>query len=321
MIAYFFKGIDFGTVAFAGTIFAFVLTCLLLAKCTKILPRDHGREFAHDGSLSAGKPRGAGFIFVLVFVLTSVIFAKMNVEIAIYLILVVAAMLTGFLDDCAKTPWGEYKKGILDLIIAVMIAVTFLNFNKNTILIASINQNVTINKIVFGVLIVILVWASINVTNCSDGVDGLSGTLTIITLSSIFVIDYLRKMDSDFAYLILVMIISIMAYLWFNATPSQMLMGDAGSRAMGLFIAIAVLKSGSPILYLLVAGVLIVDGGLGLVKVALLRFLKIAILKKTITPLHDHARKNKGWSNTHVVYRFSIIQILLCVIAVYLAWK
>ncbi len=64
MIAYFFKGIDFGTVAFAGTIFAFVLTCLLLAKCTKILPRDHGREFAHDGSLSAGKPRGAGFIFV-----------------------------------------------------------------------------------------------------------------------------------------------------------------------------------------------------------------------------------------------------------------
>ena len=321
MIPYFLKEVDFGTVAFAGIIFAFVLTCLLLAKCIKILPRDHGREFAHDGSLSAGKPRGAGFIFILVFVLTSIIFAKVNVEIAIYLILVVAAMLTGFLDDCAKNPWGEYKKGILDLIIAIMIAVTFLNFNSNTILITSVNKELTINKIVFGILVVILVWASINVTNCSDGVDGLSGTLTIITLASIFVIDYVRKMDSRFSYLILIMIISIMAYLWFNATPSEMLMGDAGSRAMGLFIAIAILKTGAPILYLLVAGVLIIDGGLGLVKVSLKRFLKISNMKNVRTPIHDHARKNKGWSNTHVVYRFSIIQILLCVIAVYLVWK
>ena len=321
MITYFFENADFGTVAFAGILFAFVLTCLLLWKCTKILPRDMGRQFAHDGALSAGKPRGAGFIFVLVFVLAAVIFAKINKEIVIYLILVIAAMLTGFFDDCAKTPWGELKKGILDLVIAVMLAVTFLNFNENTILIASVNKYVTINKIVFGVLIVILVWASINVTNCSDGVDGLSGTLTIITLATIYVIDYIKQMDSDFSYLILIFIISILGYLWFNATPSKMLMGDAGSRAMGLFISIAVLKCGSPILYLLVAGVLIVDGGLGLIKVSLMRFLKIKILKNVRTPIHDHVRKVWDWSNTHTVYRFSIIQIILSMIAVFLVWK
>lgn len=321
MITYYFEKPDFATVAFAGILFAFVLTCLLLWKCTKILPRDMGRQFAHDGALSAGKPRGAGFIFVLVFVLTAVIFAKMNKEIVIYLILVVAAMLTGFFDDCAKTPWGELKKGILDFVIAIMLAVTFLNFNENTILIASINEYVTINKIVFGILIVILVWASINVTNCSDGVDGLSGTLTIITLGTIFVIDFLKKMDRDFSYLILIFIISILGYLWFNATPSKMLMGDAGSRAMGLFISIAVLKCGSPILYLLVAGVLIVDGGLGLIKVSLMRFLKIKILQNVRTPIHDHVRKVWDWSNTHTVYRFSIIQIILSMIAVFLVWK
>lgn len=321
MITYFFDNVDFGTVAFAGIIFAFALTCLLLYKCTRILPRDMGREFAHDGTLSAGKPRGAGFIFILVFVLATAIFARINTEIIIYLILVVAAMLTGFLDDCAKTPWGEYKKGILDLIIAVMLAVTFLNFNDNTILLASVNRYITIHKIVFGVLIVILVWASINVTNCSDGVDGLSGTLTIITLASIYVIDHIKNMDRDFSYLILVFMISILAYLWFNATPSKMLMGDAGSRAMGLFISIAILKSGSPVLYLLVAGVLIVDGGLGLIKVALLRFLKIKIMKNVRTPIHDHVRKVWGWSNTHTVYRFSIIQIMLSIVAVYLVWK
>jgi phospho-N-acetylmuramoyl-pentapeptide-transferase len=280
-----------------------------------------GRAYAHNGALSAGKPRGAGFLFIIAFVITTLIFGKINTEIVIYLILVTAAMMTGFLDDCAKSPWGEYKKGILDLIIAIMLAVTFLNFNDNTILIASINKYVTINPVVFGVLIVILVWASINVTNCSDGVDGLSGTLTIITLSSIWLIDFIKGMDSTFSYTILIFIVCILGYLWFNATPSTMLMGDAGSRAMGLFISIAVLKMGSPILYLLLAGMLIVDGGLGLIKVALLRFLKVKILKNVRTPIHDHVRKVWDWSNTHTVYRFAIIQIVLCIVAVYLAVK
>ena len=318
MINYFFSSLDYGSVAFVGILFAFAMTCLMLSKCTRILPKDMGRAYAHDGSLSAGKPRGAGFWFVLVYVASTLIFAKMNVEILIYLILVVAAMLTGFLDDCAKSPWGEYKKGILDLIIAIMLAITFLNFNDNRIFIACADKYVTINPVVFGILIVILVWASINVTNCSDGVDGLSGTLTIITLSSVYVIDLIKGMDSKFSYTILLFIISILGYLWFNATPSKMLMGDAGSRAMGLFISIAVLKMGSPILYLLVAGVLIVDGGLGLIKVSLLRFLKIKILTNVRTPIHDHVRKVWNWSNTHTVYRFAIIQIVLCMAAVYL---
>lgn len=318
MISYLFSSVDYGTVAFIGILFAFAVTCFVLCKGTKILPKDMGRAYAHNGALSAGKPRGAGFLFVIVFVAATLIFGKMNTEIMIYLILVTAAMITGFLDDCAKSPWGEYKKGILDLVIAVMLAVTYLNFNDNQIFIASVDRYITIPPVVFGILIVILVWASINVTNCSDGVDGLSGTLTIITLVSIYVIDFIRGMDSDFAYTILIFVICILGYLWFNATPSSMLMGDAGSRAMGLFISIAVLKTGSPILYLLVAGVLIVDGGLGLIKVALLRFCKIKILKNVRTPIHDHVRKVWNWSNTHTVYRFAIIQIVLCIAAIYL---
>lgn len=94
-------------------------------------------------------------------------------------------------------------------------------------------------------------------------------------------------------------------------------MGDAGSRAMGLFISIAILKTGCPVLYIPVALVLILDGGLGLIKVALLRFLKIHILKNTRTPLHDHVRKVWNWSNTQTVYRFAIIQIILAVAVVY----
>ena len=95
-------------------------------------------------------------------------------------------------------------------------------------------------------------------------------------------------------------------------------MGDAGSRAMGLFIAIAVMKTGSPFLYLLVAFVLMVDGGIGLVKVTLIRVLKINILKNIRTPLHDHVRKNMGWSNAQTVFKFAIIQIMISAAVVWL---
>ena len=87
---------------------------------------------------------------------------------------------------------------------------------------------------------------------------------------------------------------------------------------MGIFISIAILKTGSPVLYIPVAIVLILDGGLGLVKVFLIRFFKIHILKNTRTPLHDHVRKIMGWSNTQTVFRFAIIQIVVSVATVYM---
>ena len=89
----------------------------------------------------------------------------------------------------------------------------------------------------------------------------------------------------------------------------------SGSRALGFYIAILAMQSRHPFLYLLMAGVMIVDGGIGLVKVFLLRFLKIAILKNTRTPLHDHVRLKYKWSDSQVVIRFVILQILLAVVA------
>ncbi|MEE1516451.1 MAG: phospho-N-acetylmuramoyl-pentapeptide-transferase [Lachnospiraceae bacterium] len=304
--------------SFLGIMAAFLLTCLFIHLFYSKLPTDQGRDFAHDGKLSAGKPRGAGFVFIVVFIASSVLFGSVSTENIIYLILVFAAMLTGFLDDCSKAPWGEYKKGLLDLVIAVMLAITVINFNGTTIRIVSLDMTLEIPKIIYGILAVILVWVSINVTNCSDGVDGLSGTLTMTTLMTLYIVIEIVGVATDFRYNILLFVVCILGYLWFNATPSKLMMGDAGSRAMGLFIAITALKTGCPILYIPAAIVLILDGGLGLVKVALLRFLKIHILKNTRTPLHDHVRKVKGWSNTQAVFRFVIIQIVVSIAVVYM---
>lgn len=311
-------GKDYAIVAFLGIIFAFAATCFAISKLNKYLPKDIGRAFAHDGKLSAGKPRGAGIIFIVVFTVAMIVFGKLSIELGIYLGLVFIEMLTGFFDDAAEKPWGEYKKGLLDLIVALTVAITYVHYNGTTITIASINYSFDIPKVLFLVLTVILVWVSINVTNCSDGVDGLSGTLTIISLVTIYVSSIILEKGNDMEFPILLFVVCLLGYLWYNATPSKLLMGDAGSRSMGIFIAIAILKTGSPFMYLLVAAMLIIDGGLGLIKVFLLRFLKIKILKNTRTPIHDHVRKVSGWSNTQTVFRFSIVQIVISISTIYL---
>lgn len=311
-------GMEYPIVAFIGILVTFGATCLLLAKLCHLLPKDLGREFAHDGKLSAGKPRGAGIIFIFVFAVCAVVFAKMSVEILIYLGLVVFEMLTGYFDDAAEKPWGEFKKGVLDMLVAGATAITFLHFNSNVITIASLGMQVELPYPLYGVLIMILVWASINVTNCADGVDGLSGTLTIVTLGSIYIVDRVADVGKDFSFIILLFIVCILGYLWYNATPSNLLMGDAGSRAMGIFISIAILKTGMPLLYIPAAFMLILDGGLGLLKVFLLRLFKIHIFKNTRMPLHDHVRKVKGWSNTQTVFRFMIIQLVISMAMIYM---
>jgi len=309
---------NISTMAFFGCIAVFALTFIVLHYFRNKLPRDGGREFAHQGELSLGKPRGAGIVFVLAFAVVALLMVGKSIEMLIYIVLTAAAMLTGYLDDCAEIPWDEYKKGGLDLIIAIIATVTYIRCNGTTIMVELLNWEWTVPPILFGLAAVILIWVSINVTNCTDGVDGLLGTLSLVTLGTIYLIGKEVGMANDFSLLILLLVSGIVAYLWFNCTPSILMMGDAGSRAIGFFIALATLMTGRPFLYLLTALVLICDGGAGLAKIALKRIFKISILKNIRTPIHDHVRKNKDWSNTHTVYRFVIVQALLCAIAYWL---
>ncbi|MDE6064927.1 MAG: phospho-N-acetylmuramoyl-pentapeptide-transferase [Lachnospiraceae bacterium] len=302
--------------AFIGVLGAFAATCFTISCFSSYLPKDHGRDYAVEGQKSAGKPRGAGIIFVLVFAAATLLFSGLSIELCIYLMLIVIEMLTGFFDDTAEKPWGELKKGLLDLAVAVAVAITYLQYNFSTI--ELMGRQITFPPVLFAVCAVALVWVSINVTNCADGVDGLSGTLTIITLTTIYVINEINDKGKDISLPILLFMVCILGYLWYNASPSRLLMGDAGSRAMGVFISIAILKSGSPLLYIPVAFVIIMDGGLGLVKLSLIRLFQIRILKNTLTPLHDHVRKKLGWSNTQTVFRFAIIQIVISLAAVYM---
>ena len=297
-----------------GMIAAFLLTFLTLNMRFSFLPQDQGRAFAINGALSRGKLRGVGIVFVIDFILASVLFLPLSVELIIYMALLFLIMMSGYLDDASEKPWNEYKKGLIDLLISVLTMVTFLSYNSRTVEFLGIHF--TIPYALYFVLGVALIWVAINVTNCSDGVDGLCGSLSIVTILSFSVIFQENLGSMGMAGKLFAAV--LLAYLYFNCSPSSMLMGDAGSRALGFFIALLAMKSGHPFSYLLLSIVMIIDGGLGLVKISLIRFLKIHIMTNLRTPIHDHVRKNLGWSDAQVVIRFIILQLIASILFVVL---
>ena len=292
------------TVDALGFLLAFALTALMDSVFREKLPQDHGRAFAVNGELSKGKARGSGLIFVLCIALVTLAVVPLRTEYIIYTVLLIASMLSGYFDDASEVPWNEYKKGLIDLVIAIVAGVTYLNFNSTAV--HFLNWSFAIPYPLYLVLIVVLIWASINVVNCTDGVDGLSASLAVVSIGT-FLLAYGKELG-DYATAAIVFIGALLAYLWMNAKPSTLLMGDAGSRAMGFFLAVLALKSGHPFSFLLAAQVFILDGSLGILKISFKRFLHISILKNTLTPLHDHVRKRMGWSDEQVVARWLILQ-------------
>lgn len=315
------------TLALGVAVLPVVICSVLLALFKDKLPRDQGREFAFNGKLSAGKVRGAGIVFVIAFVIVSLLTVavpagmeaiKANLEYYFYLILIFLGMLSGYLDDKAKIPWGEYKKGAIDLVISALTAANFVYFNPDMLSVSFFGMTLNIPPVIFGIIAAVLVWLLINATNCSDGIDGFCGSLTIVSLISILgAMKVLEVSDNRMMYLIVIMIFTLLPYLWRNAEPSTMMMGDAGSRALGLFLCICIFKTGNILLVIPLCFMLCLDGLLGIVKVSLIRFLKMKNAFKNIrTPLHDHFRKNKGWSNTQVIFRFCMIQAVISAVTV-----
>jgi phospho-N-acetylmuramoyl-pentapeptide-transferase len=305
-----------------GTAMAAILTLILLPRLWRFLPRDRGRAYAVDADKSEGKPVGAGIIFVPIFVFVCVLTGPLDVRLLSALGCIILISLAGFLDDRAGG-WNEYVLGIIDLVVGGFAATAVCGLEPYQLWLPLFKSTVTISPWLFIPAASVLIWLAINATNCTDGVDGLSGSLcalAFIYLAGILygivghreIARYLLVPHyadgANWALLAFVMVGCLAGYLWYNANPSQVLMGDAGSRPMGMLLGILVLACGNPLLIFVVAGVVLVNGATGLLKVALLRFFKIWIFKEVRYPLHDHFRHNRGWSNTQVLVRFMLLQ-------------
>ena len=350
--------IGLGTLAAAG------LTWWLLPKTFKRLPRDQGKPFVKEGEEAKGKPTGAGVVFTTLFlaVLAFVLPPSAQMwELAICLFL---AMLSGFGDDCSEPHWGEARKGTLDLLVALLASLALCQCRDVTMWWPLFKGGAPDGSFVIPVWVyvpmaTIILWWTINATNCSDGVDGLAGSLTLLSLFFLGgflygiighteVSRYLllphRADGARWGILVFVAAGGLAGYVWHNAKPSAVLMGDAGSRFLGLLVGMAVLASGNPFMVLVVSPVVLLNGGTGLVKLLLLRGFGrlgfdvrpparnlvnaahhnaaseeeearqaffVRFLHRYRFPLHDHCRKKLQWSDPQVLVRFMLLQALL----------
>ncbi len=295
---------------------AFALTVLLIRLVGKKLPKDQGREFAVAGALSAGKIRGAGILMMPVFAVVYSVCSRSWISLIIS-VLMVLSMLTGYLDDASETPWSELKKGVADFVICLGAAIAIALLEPELCCLDFGATAVKIAPWLYVILASAFLWLMINAVNCADGIDGLSSSLAINSMAGACAAAILLGQQGRVIPESIIMSAVLLAYLFFNCEPSTVLMGDAGSRPLGLFLGVLFLRMGNALFGVVICLVFIADGLLGLLKLSMIRFLKAQNFMKNIrTPLHDHLRKNLGASNSQVRYRFNLAQILVSAVLI-----
>ena len=191
----------------------FFLSLKIIPKFYDKLPHDRGREFTlkENAEAAKGKPTGAGSVFITIFVILCLLFVPMTWTRASVIVLTWLTMLTGFLDDRSTTSWGEYLKGALDLIISVGTAFILYYGLKSAsddgivrFWLPFIAHEVAVNPVVYIIICTIMLWASINTTNCTDGVDGLSSSLVLIALLTLGIVFYFILGHKDISAYLLV---------------------------------------------------------------------------------------------------------------------
>ncbi len=334
----------------AATLTAGLVVWSFLPRLWDRLPTDKGKILAPDGGkLSIGKPTGAGLLISLLILPALALFVPMGLWESGVVLCLYFCMAFGYLDDRSTTPWGELKKGVLDLVVALAAAFCLYQGQGAHVWLPFVKQAVQVPVQIYVPCAAMLLWFTMNATNCSDGVDGLAGSLTLLSLFALAgllygvvgyrpVAEYLliphNPDGARWAILVAAFAGALSGYLWHNAEPSRVLMGDAGSRLLGMLVGVAVLVAGNPFLIFVVSPVVLVNGGTGLFKLILLRgfrllgfdvrppgklspeaasrqFALVKALHSVRFPLHDHCRKNMQWSNAQVLMRFVLIQSFL----------
>ena len=311
--------------AVSGTLVAALATWWLVPTLRGYLPTDRGRVHAVDADASRGKPLGAGVILVGVIVLSIIVFVPYTPGIYSALPLMVLAAVVGFLDD-RSGGLSELTLGLSDLALSMCAALLLFGLEPATIWVPFTSDTFLLPAWLNLAVVTGVIWFSINAVNCNDGVDGLSATLSVVSVGSLGGLFYFVIGNApQSAYLLVphdpqganwalgcVLVIGVLGgYLWHNVPPSSVLMGDAGSRPLGLFLGVVIAAAQNPFLIIFGGFMILLNGGTGLAKVALLRFLRIRIFSGVRFPLHDHVRTSLHWSTTQVLARFTLMHVAL----------
>ncbi len=283
-----------------------------------------------------GTPTMGGLIILLGLLTSVILWADLsNINILFCVYVAVSFGLLGAFDDYKKIKYSNSSgissklKIILQIvlsIIGVVIYVNFIDYQNITNLYFPFFKNLIINLgwffIPFAIFVII---GSSNAVNLTDGLDGLA-TVPVILVAACFAFisyvtgnivfsDYLQipyiEGTGEVAIFCGAIIGSCLGFLWFNAPPAKIFMGDTGSLSLGGSLGAVGIITKHEIVLAITGGLFVLEAVSVMVQVISFKITGKRIFK--MAPIHHHFEK-KGWPESTVVIRFWIISIILAMI-------
>ena len=291
-----------------------------------------GQSEREDGPKShlkkKGTPTMGGIILIITIVLLSAFlyidYATDEPEIATRLLPMVFVTigfgLIGFIDDFKKVVLhntdGLSPKlkmlGLLIIAIAYVVMLVFNFENGTDIYIPFVHQYITLPLWIYIPFAVLVILATTNAVNLTDGIDGLSTSVTTIILTCLTVISIIWDVKETTIFGCII-IGAGLGFLLFNLHPAQVFMGDTGSLLLGGAIAGIALYLKLPLLLIIIAIIPVIE--------TLSVILQVAYFKKTgnrlfkMSPIHHHFELS-GWKENKIVSIFSLITLIMCMVGI-----
>lgn len=276
-----------------------------------------------------GTPTMGGIIMILVIISLGAFmyldYVKDQAEIAKAILPLIGVSvgfgIIGFIDDFKKLVLKNTKGlspkakmlGLLIVAVAYSIVLTKV-FNIGTdIYIPFIKQSIALPIWIYIPFAVLVMLATTNAINLTDGVDGLATSITTIILTCLTVISILLGVK-EVTIFGSILIGACLGFLLFNLNPAKVMMGDTGSLMLGGAIAGISLYLKMPLILLIVAIIPIVETVSVMMQVAYFKKTGNRIFK--MTPIHHHFELS-GWKENKVVSVFSLVTLIFCIIALF----
>lgn len=301
--------------------------------------RSIGQQVRADGPrghyTKAGTPTIGGVCIVLAALIGYAV--AHSVENVVYtrtgllvMMVIILSALVGLVDDSLKIrngrslglrSWQKLGGQIVVALIFAVLAVQWANVDTMLAFTRYDSIGFDLTKVGWVVFAVIVIVGFSNAVNLTDGLDGLAAGASAFTFSFFAVVGFWMLRHEtvyrvygglDLAIIGVAMAGALVGFLWFNAAPARLFMGDTGSLAIGAGVAALGLVMNVHLLLPVIGGLFVMETLSVIIQVLSFRFFKKRVFR--MAPIHHHFEL-KGWPETHVIIRFWIIAGLFTVLA------
>lgn len=281
-----------------------------------------------------GTPTMGGSLIIIAVIGSTLLWSNLrNTYVWLILFISISFALLGFIDDYKKEKGGKGVSGRWKMVFQGAIALvgggllfTCSDFVPQLTFPFFKNLRPDLGVLYLLLIIVVLVGTS-NAVNLTDGLDGLAIGPVMITAGTFALFTYLVGNHKFAHYLQIPFVrgcgeLSIfcgaivgagLGFLWFNAYPAQVFMGDIGSLSLGGALGMVALISKQEILLAIVGGIFVIEALSVIIQVGVFKLKRRRVFM--MAPLHHHFEL-KGWAEPKIIVRFWIIAIILGLIAI-----